>query len=64
MSEKYHWEIKSPFFPGQPWFAGLTPHNVTGWNGSPDYQEQGATMMEAVCKCALKVISGKPDLGE
>ena len=53
--DKYHWEIKSPFLQGEPWFAGLTPLNVTGWNGNSDYQESGETEMEAVCKVVLKL---------
>jgi hypothetical protein len=56
MAEKYHWIIKSPFIPGEYWYAGLTPLGVTGWNGTPDYEESGKTEMEAVCKCALVAI--------
>jgi hypothetical protein len=54
MVKKYHWEIKSPFYEGQLWFAGLTPHEITGFNGIPDYQESGETEMIAVCKASLK----------
>ncbi len=52
----FWWEIHSPFFRSQPWFAGLTPHNTTGWNGEPDFKAQGKTEMEAVCRVALLLL--------
>lgn len=63
MAERFHWQIKSPFYPNQPWFAGLTPHNMTGFNGVPDFMGQGSTEMEAVCRVALiatKEVLSKP----
>jgi hypothetical protein len=54
MAKKYWWEIRSPFYEGQPWFAGLTPHYTTGWNGEPNNKESGETEMIAVCRSALK----------
>ena len=62
MAEKYHWEIKSPFFDGQRWFAGLTPHSTTGWNGEPDFKDYGSTEMEAVCRCALRASGFDPNV--
>jgi len=56
MAEKYHWVIKSPFAPELQWIAGLTPLNISGWNGIPDFMAKGDTEMEAVCKVALMAI--------
>lgn len=56
MADTYHWLIKSPFTSGASWFAGLTPHGVSGWNGSPDFMAEGSTEMEAVCKVALMAV--------
>lgn len=57
MAEKYHWIIRSPFTNGASWFAGLTPHGMIGFNGKPDFQVEGNTEMEAVCKAALATIN-------
>lgn len=59
MAKKYHWLIKSPFAPDLQWIAGLTPLNVSGWNGNPDFVAHGNTEMEAVCRVALFAISNE-----
>ncbi len=56
MTDKFHWLIKSPFIPELKWIAGLTPLNISGWNGRPDYVAKGDTEMEAVCRVALLVV--------
>ncbi len=60
MTERYHWRIVSPFDPRQEdcrlWFAGLTPHSCSGWNGRPDYEEGAETPALAICLAALKAI--------
>lgn len=33
----YWWQMRSPFHPGDNYWAGITPHNTTGWNGTPDH---------------------------
>jgi hypothetical protein len=53
LAATHHWSIRSPFAPGDPWFAGLTPHNVTGWNGRPDMDAQGTTGAVAIFRAAL-----------
>ena len=53
MNKTYHWRISSPFIPGEPYFAGLTPHGVTGWNGCPDYEMPGDIVSLAICRAAL-----------
>jgi hypothetical protein len=49
----YYLTLKSPFEPGQPYFAGFTPHGTTGWNGRPDHEAPGATAPLAVARAAL-----------
>ena len=58
MQRRGYWlRILSPRIPGQdPWWAGFTPHGVTGWNGRPDHEESGATPMVAICLAALGVV--------
>lgn len=53
LAKTHHWRLLSPFLPGEPWFAGLTPHGCTGWNGRPDVEASGKTGPEAICKAAL-----------
>ena len=64
LAATHWWELKSPFYPGAPWWLGATPHNCTGWNGRPDNQVAFADMDElplAVCKVFLLT---KLDAGE
>jgi hypothetical protein len=61
LAERFHWVITSPFEKGQPWFAGLTPLNVTGWNGIPDFKEQGESEMIAACQVALRAMGFDPE---
>jgi len=60
VAETHHWTIRSPFDPssewGSKWWAGVTPHGTTGWNGRSDIQAHGATEEEAVCRCALLLV--------
>jgi hypothetical protein len=54
MDEKGFWlRLDSPFSPESEWFAGFTPHDMTGWNGRPDYQKSGKTASEAITKAFL-----------
>lgn len=47
---EWWWTIKSPFYEGQPFFAGFNPKATTGWNGRPDHQGQSLdSWMEAFC---------------
>lgn len=62
MTERFHWIIKSPFSPNLEWHAGLTPLNITGWNGVPDFQESGETEMIAVCKVSLRAYGFDPEI--
>ena len=50
----YCWRITSPFYQCDEWFAGLWPLDNTESKGEPIYGERGATMMEAICKVALR----------
>ena len=49
----WHWRITSPFSPQEPWFAGLTPIGVSGFNGRPDFEAWGSTLGNAVCRAAV-----------
>ncbi len=63
LTKHYHWRISSPFDPphGETlWFAGLTPHGCTGWNGRPDLECGGETGPEAICLVALKAVGAIP----
>lgn len=53
-SDKYHWVIKTPFELNEPFFAGLTPLGITGWNGRPDISGDGDTAPEAISAAFLK----------
>ena len=53
MNERYHWRLQSPFTAGNLWWAGLTPHGMTGFNGRPDVQRGDASPARAICLAAL-----------
>lgn len=53
MNQRYHLRLNSPFEPGQPWFAGFTPHSCSVWNGRPDHQRSGESAGIAICLAAL-----------
>ena len=55
LNEKYHLQLRSPFFPGADWFAGFTQHNTPGWNGRPDFEAGAKAAPEAICLGYLKV---------
>jgi hypothetical protein len=59
MAETHHWTLKTPFGPGDPAFAGLTPHGVTGWNGRPDAEGSGPSLFAAGLRAALKAARAK-----
>ena len=56
MAEKYHWLIKGPFALEAQWIAGLTPLNISGWNGAPDYTATGDTEINAICSVVLLML--------
>lgn len=48
MTELGYWcQERTPFFPGDVYKCGFTPHGTTGWNGVPDHWSSGATRLEA-----------------
>ena len=49
----FHWLVKSPFQDGEPYWAGLTPKGVSGWNGKPDFYQSGSAEPIARCLAAL-----------
>jgi hypothetical protein len=54
MDKKGFWlRLESPFSSGSEWFAGFTPHEMTGWNGTPDNFVNGKTHAEAITKAFL-----------
>jgi ABA sandwich protein len=53
----FHCRITTPFHPGQPFFAGFTPHGMTGWNGRPDHEGSGGTAPLTICLAALGATS-------
>jgi hypothetical protein len=57
-----HADVRTPFGPGDPFWAGLTPMNVTGWNGRSDWRASGETMPLAVCRAILRAAHCKPQL--
>jgi len=48
--------VHSPFVDDAPYFAGLTPKGVTGWNGRPDEPGEGATECEAKMNAVLAMV--------
>ena len=42
-------------------YAGVTPHGVTGWNGTPDYYVGATTLGLAVCQVAWLAMMGPHD---
>lgn len=57
----FHCRIYTPFRPGEPHFAGLTPHDCTGWNGRPDHEASGETPAAAICLAALSACGATPN---
>lgn len=58
IAKTHWWSIKSPFEKNEMWFAGITPHSTSGWNGRPDFIGNGSTMALAVCRAALMMKFG------
>jgi hypothetical protein len=59
----FWWKITSPFTKeNTKWFAGLTPHGVTGWNSRPDYQGSGETLGEAIKDAMMRFEKHEPTL--
>ena len=59
MEQRGFWmKLTSPFHPGLPWYAGFTPHDTTGWNGTPDHVGQGDTLETAILLAALEAVAG------
>lgn len=59
IAQTHWWLIKSPFQKNEiMWFAGITPHSTSGWNGRPDFIGDGSTMALAVCRAALMMKFG------
>ena len=55
----YWLRLQSPFeADSKTWNAGFTQHSFTGWSGRPDFQGQGDTAAEAICRAALKIVGG------
>jgi len=50
-----HYRLQSPFRPGQPYFAGATPHDFTGWNGRSDIECAGESLGHALGLLVLAV---------
>ena len=50
-------KLTSPFFPGDDWRAGFTPHDTTGWNGRPDFSGKGkeGDGAEAICRATMRL---------
>lgn len=62
MARRGYWcEIKSPFAPGDDWFAGFTPHNTTV---IPVNQMHGSHGPIAVLRAALLAIMNKEQEAE
>lgn len=49
-------EIKSPFEPGDLYWAGLTPHSTSGWMGKPDHQVGDVTLRGALWRAILLML--------
>lgn len=52
----WHAKLQSPFTPGDRYWAGFTPHGVTGWNGRPDHEAGTGSMGRSVCLAALMAL--------
>ena len=60
MAELGYWmRLQSPFARGELWFAGFTPHGMTGWNGRPDHQRGAPTGPLAICLSARAAIESE-----
>jgi len=57
----YWLTLKSPFKPGELWWAGFTPHDCSPWNGRPDFYRSGVTAQEAIHRAAedVKQLQGR-----
>lgn len=54
LNEQFHMRLTTPFMPDCPYFAGFTPHGVTGWNGRPDIQAHAPTAAMAITLAAYR----------
>jgi hypothetical protein len=69
LARRGYWlRLQSPFAPGDPWFAGFTPHETSGWNGRPDFERKGDAAPVAICRASLLVVAALaatrgPDVG-
>lgn len=50
LEQQYHVTIKTPFMPGSDYWAGATPHGMSGFNGVPDYYVSATTLVDAILK--------------
>lgn len=54
LAEEGYWlKLTTPFEPGEPYHAGFTPNNTTGWNGRPDHAASDERPARAICLAAL-----------
>lgn len=49
-------EIMSPFDPDSLYWAGVTPHSTSGWNGRPDHQVGDVTLRGALWRAILLML--------
>ncbi len=57
LNKKFHLRLISPFEPGEPYFAGFSPHGMTGWDGRPHFEAGADTAPLAICRAALKAVA-------
>lgn len=54
LMEDYHLKMKTPFEKGSPFYCGITPLGMTGWNGRGDFEAMAPTLPIAIGLAALK----------
>lgn len=62
LNKRGYWcQMRTPFQAGDDgdgYWAGFTPHGVSGWNGRPDHWTSAETLPLAICLAALRVGEG------
>lgn len=70
MERRGFWcEMRTPFNQSERttcggYWAGFTPHEVSGWNGTADFWTPSATLPLSICRAALKTLAYKEKLNQ
>ena len=65
MIQKGYWcQMRTPFNNGDGFWCGFTPHNTSGWNGTPDHWTCADNLPTAICRAFLKTMDEMEGLSD